>query len=787
MSVVRDDGGVDEGRRPAAPAEGWSALVLTALLALVVAAAIDDPAWVNGRGSLTDCLPLCAALGLVVGIGGPKLGWGRWTTHILGALFAALVIPVIAGWTMVPGTSVGDAYRITAHGTLEAYLDLGVRGLRFTTQEVHYLLVLGGLCWATAQFLGYAVVGHRQPLSAVLVAGVVLLVNMLLTGREQLLFLVVYAAAALFLLVGMHALDERGTWMRRRIGDPGAIAALYLRGGAIFIVVAVAGSLLLAERAASAPLGAAWDGVDDQLIRWGQELQRFFPAGGDFRGVGGVTFGATAQIPNRWFNDNGVAFTARVPTSVDVLHWRAATYDTFALKAWLQTGVTAFPASAGDPLLDGTSEAPDPAFTTTASTTITPDGYHDNLVLSPGIPVTVSRAANVLLQGDDYAFAGVVLPDPGSGYDVQSAVLNVGGSAGLTANELRAASTDYPASIAEMYTDVPDGAIGPKARQLLDQVLAAASPAGVSPDNPDGVPTPYDLASFMQAYLSSDANFRYTTDLSAYPCDDASAVECFAFTRHGYCLHYASTMAILMRAAYPDNPIPTRLVQGFLPGVRAGATMTVRNRDAHAWVEVYFPGYGWIPFDPTGGEVGRPSVLPPGAPVASAQPTPPTANGTSRPRPTRRTDTEPGTGGPTGPAGANRPGDRTVFILLAGLLVLLLGAGIAVAWVRGPRGEITPDSAWRTLVRLAGRVGAAPRPTQTVYEYTDGLARLVPAAREDLAVVATARVETVYAKVQLAPDRLDAVKQAMRRLRPALVRLVFRARPRGGRPGRRRR
>ena len=64
-------------------------------------------------------------------------------------------------------------------------------------------------------------------------------------------------------------------------------------------------------------------------------------------------------------------------------------------------------------------------------------------------------------------------------------------------------------------------------------------------------------------------------------------------------------MAILLRAANPDNPIPTRLVQGFLPGDRVG-----QRRDGHelarrhAWVEVYFPGYGWIPFDPTGGGVG---------------------------------------------------------------------------------------------------------------------------------------------------------------------------------------
>ena len=61
-------------------------------------------------------------------------------------------------------------------------------------------------------------------------------------------------------------------------------------------------------------------------------------------------------------------------------------------------------------------------------------------------------------------------------------------------------------------------------------------------------------------------------------CAYQSQVECFAQSKRGYCLHYASTMAILLRAANPDNPIPTRLVEGFLPGDRVGNVETVRNR-----------------------------------------------------------------------------------------------------------------------------------------------------------------------------------------------------------------
>ena len=90
---------------------------------------------------------------------------------------------------------------------------------------------------------------------------------------------------------------------------------------------------------------------------------------------------------------------------------------------------------------------------------------------------------------------------------------------------------------------------------------------------------------------------------------------------------------------------------------------------------------------------------------------------------------------------------------------IVLGAAFA-AWVRGPRGELSPDAAWQAMARWASRFGFSPRPTQTVYEYAAALGDLVPGAREDLGVVATAKVETTYAGVHLGGERLEAVRAA---------------------------
>ena len=748
------------------PEEGWLTLALVVFIGLVLAWSLDDPAYVNGKEELTDPLVWCALLGVAAGFAGPKLGWGRWTTHLVGAVFAGLLIPILAGWAAVPGSSIGEAFGSTAAGSVRAYLDIAWRGLPFTNQEIHYVLVLGAITWATTQFASYAVFGHRRPLNAVVMVGIVLLVNMALT-TDQLPYLVALAGASLFLLIEMHAYDERATWIRRRIGDPATISSLYLRGGTVFIVVALVGSLVLTTRAASSPLAGAWEGVGDQLVELGEDLAGFLPEGGDLRPFGGVTFGATASIKDTWISDPGVAFTATIPTGEENLYWRAATYDTFALDRWGRTATSSVRVEAGQPILAGTPEEPIQAQTRPISVTVNPQEFRDRIMLVPGAAVKADRASDVLRSGTEGWFAAAELPGPRAPYTVDARVLELGEADGqVTGNELEAASTDYPLEIELLYTGVPEGALGNDARELLATILQEA-----------GTTNPYRLAVFMQDYLQSN-RFNYSQDISTIDCTAASKVECFARNKTGSCLHYASTMAMLLREANRDNPIPTRLVQGFLPAKPLGNTVTVQLLAAHAWVEVYFQGYGWIPFDPTGGGVGRPTVIPDGPAVASPTPRPSGSFGPDVPDPTRRGDGD--TGGGVVPPPSGGPGDRGLLILLTVLLAVLIVTIAIAAWLRGPRGEVTPDTAWRTMSKSASRFGFGPRPNQTVYEYAAALGDLVPVAQADLQTVAEAKVETTYANLRLGGARLDEVRHATRRLRISLLRLLLR-RPRRAR------
>ncbi len=145
--------------------------------------------------------------------------------------------------------------------------------------------------------------------------------------------------------------------------------------------------------------------------------------------------------------------------------------------------------------------------------------------------------------------------------------------------ELRRASPDYPTDIRLVYLSLPK--TNPRVRELARQVTTSA-------DNP------YDRALAIQNYLRS--NLGYTLDPPSIEPGDP--IGSFLFkAKAGYCEYFAASMVVMLRSL----EIPARLVNGFQTGSynRVGKDFVVRARDAHSWVEVYFPAYGWITFDPT--------------------------------------------------------------------------------------------------------------------------------------------------------------------------------------------
>jgi protein-glutamine gamma-glutamyltransferase len=157
----------------------------------------------------------------------------------------------------------------------------------------------------------------------------------------------------------------------------------------------------------------------------------------------------------------------------------------------------------------------------------------------------------------------------------------------LNRAQLEGAGTDYPLAIADTYLQLP--IVDPRIPALARSATQRAS-------------TPYDKAAALETFLKT--KYNYTLDLTGNPGKDPLVHFLFE-TRAGHCEYFASSMTVMLRTL----GIPAREVNGFLPGEynELGGDYIVRASDAHSWVEAYFPGSGWIVFDPT-----------PDAPIVSA-------------------------------------------------------------------------------------------------------------------------------------------------------------------------
>jgi transglutaminase-like putative cysteine protease len=772
--------GAGTRRIPLRPAEGWLTLLSIPIMAMVFGGSLQDAGWTpdSARGD-ANFLPWIALVGVAFGVFGAKIGWGRWRTHVVGALFAGLLLPLIVGGIILgPNANVGwDPYSLDLRllATLDVmrhvWADLVVDGRPYTTQMAHYHLVFGALVWGAGQLAGFGVFGHRRPLDAVVVIGLAILANMALTTHDQLTLLVLFSAASLLLLIRTHVFEEELTWTRRKIGDPATVGQLYLRGGAAFVTAAVFGSILLTATASSAPLQGVWADLPQHLQDLSQWVQRFAPPGGDPRNLGIVGFGQSATTLGLWQPLNAVAFRAQFGPGDDrQFKWRAGTYAEYTGFGWnwgqpqASTDV-----AARDILPDGLGEPNKAIGRREVKFRVMPDAFREPTIMGPNELQWVDRPTRDIGVGGGRYYVSVESTESSNTYNVSAMVpvfQDVQG--GITEARLRQAGTAYPGDLFSIYTNLPPDAMGPQATRLLTAIRATVSPpAGADPANP------YDLARSIETYLRDPNNFVYDADvrdLRNAQCADVSSVECFAIIKRGYCEYYASTMAVLLRASH----IPARVAYGFLPGERATDNLEVINaRGSHWWVEVYFPGTGWVEFDPTG-TVGQPLPIPSGS-VGPPTPRPTGAAPTVRDEPDRTA--QPRSGGISSGTGVGP------FIAIA--VILMIGVG-ALAWVairRTPTKPMHPDRAWGSLARLAARLGLGPRPSQTVYEYAGALGDEVPAARVELTTLARAKVEVAYGKRDLGADRLRRIAEAYHKLRLALIGLIVR---RGLRRGKRR-
>jgi transglutaminase-like putative cysteine protease len=705
---------------------------------------------------------------------------GMLAAHGTGAFAGALLLLVTAGALMSPdGPAVSlqaDVLMVRAQ-SLAVSLEEELR--RFLVDEGPpptglAFLLLGLVCWTTAQFGAFALFRYERAGPAIAATGALLFLNVGLPSSDAaphqlpaLLVIAGYSALAMLLIVELQLAAQARQWARRRIEDPGEARRLSLRSGAIFVALAVvaATSLTAVARAPAQDVGRAWaplGGMGAELTRWFSLLAVELPP------AAAPTMADRLEVADTWQPGTGEAFVADVAGGLRGNYWWLSAYADFDGRAWTRADAASQDVGAGQPIdlpLDASAAGP---FEVALAVTPRRSSFAEGTVVAPAEPVLVDRDVQVRSLGDREGLSEILFRAPLTAdetYTVTSAVHDYRASRGdLTAVALRSAGTDYPAWIGR-YLRVDAGASGPRTRALATRIQERGAAVGRA--------DPYTWALLLQDHLRGLGYETSVEDL----CRAENVPECLLRTEVGFCQHFASTMVMVLR----ELGIPARFVNGYLPGERAEDGSYVVPRQAlHAWVEVYFPGIGWVRFDPTpGDELGQfeqqRTAFAEGEAGASPRPdVDPSASPPETPPPTPEPSPSPVVGVAATTSDDGGEALRILALTCGGVAVLLALAGgmLLVRLRRLPSAD--GGLAYGRIVGLASRLGHAPHPAQTELEYAGSLGKALPAVRDDLQIVTRVRVEKRYGQRDVARPDLPRLRRAYARVRTALVRAFWR-------------
>lgn len=553
--------------------EGWLTLFLLLALILTAAITINQADLTPG----TFVLPVAAATAVIVGLLLAKSKFSANTAHLFALIYGFFIIGYFVGSTLPEA--------LTWH---ERIVNLGARQGDWLVKAVTGGTSRDGLIFVlqtTAVFwlLGYTAAWYtfRKPRiwRVVLPTGLVLLsVVYYYYGPKPLFYyMAIYIVLALLFIARTHLVDQERIWQRASVRYERGIGLNFMRAGLIMALLLLSAAYVMPTFAANTQVSDVLSDTRGPWRDFQENWTRLFAA---LRVYGTTTtdpYQSTMALGGPRTVSNDLVMDVYVPRALPNLYWRALPMDTYEDGSW----------STKD--METTLHFPDDGFLTVESTsareviTQTVVNYIPNSSFLYAAPEVVGSSRQMFVDStvDD---AGDPLASTvrsrfvltlGDKYDVASQISNA------NVESLQAASTNYPNWVTDTYLQIPN--------DLTPETLALASQLTANFDNP------YDQATAVQNYLRE--TITYNDQIEAPPPDVEPIHYTLFESQEAYCTYYASAMAMMLRS----QGVPTRIVNGYAQGQFDEETNSYRVRasNAHTWVEVYFPNYGWIQFEPT--------------------------------------------------------------------------------------------------------------------------------------------------------------------------------------------
>jgi len=557
----------------------WPAAGLLLLLIQSSAARLVSTDWTPFLYFTETLAALGAILGLLLGYSGFRRRGVLW----LGTGYTLTLIP----WQLTGAVDLDLPMR-------ERLAEVGARLSASMEQflqrqpaddPLFFVAFVSLLFWIIAIVAGYWLVRHNSFLPAVLPAGVGLLIVQAYDHYEprRMWWLATYLVFALLLLGRLYYLESRAGWKKRRVFTTSDTELDFNNGLLATAVLVVVVAWLLPISIASVETATqTWERMTrsfrERFSNAVSALESPYGAGGT-----GDFYSQELVLGRSGALGDATVFTVKVNSGAAPIpryYWRGRVYNFYSNGQWTLTENATQDFLPGQPPL----EIPDGENRAELRLTFTTQFAYEKLLYAPSQPIWIDRPGNLQvtrIQGtalDLLAWETTRPLSNGDDYQVRAALANP------SIEELRAAGREYPQWVLDRYLQIPEE-IAPRIREYA---------AGLTL----GIESPYDQVAVITNYLRQD--IKYQDVLDPVPKDIDPIVWVMFDYKKGFCNYYATAEVLMLRSI----GIPARLAVGFAQGEydQDSRTYTVRKKEAHAWPEVYFPGIGWVEFEPTGNQ-----------------------------------------------------------------------------------------------------------------------------------------------------------------------------------------
>jgi len=716
---------------------GWSGLPIFVIMTLVYPLSLQQADWVELSKHFTSVALGAILFGTLVGNSSLR----PLRAAALGATVGAVMVVLLTMSAMDGGISRRTA--VTLGIDVNTWLTQVLAGEAARGQTV-FTLFLGASVWSVGFMGAFALARAGRIWESIVFNGACLTLNASLALTNLKMDLVVFSACALVLMLRTHIAVLQERWEQRNIQPTGEMDWRVLRGGltwtAVLILIALFTTSYLTPSFAAETLDSAFNVFEGPYQRVETEWQRFFAGVSGPSRLRGVTFSDAIRLGQ---SPNLGESTVMIVDAGQGRFWRAIAYDFYTGQGWRTTEVDRSDKVTSDKFqmrerFEATFDVREP---------------YGNRLFAANEP-NKANVPSQFLTGDDRSFSsGIRALEQRQASETYSVVSFVSIADKGT---LRRSPAAIPEAIKREYLQTPS-TLPQRVRDLSRKVI-------------EGKDNAYDKAEAIESFLRT--SYRYAPVVRPPP-PGRDPVDYFLFDlKEDFCEYFASSMVMMLR----EVGVPARLVEGFTSGTfdPTIGKYVVKQVNAHAWVEVYFPTYGWIEFEPTPSET---PFLRAEEPTNGGNSDSGDGGSSDADLPDRGTTDRSeliGEGGDASGSGADanalpidpRPALGAVVVLLLGLLAFVL----RFEWRF--RGLSPIEASWGKARLLASYVGHPSRSSQTTYEFADALGAAVPEVRSPIRAIADARVRERYAPSGASDEDRERAEDAWWRLARELVSLV---------------